>query len=101
MGHPGSSLQILRFTLRQPEGFSGVQEFAPDVGTVVQSHPDMSRRPKRRYWFRFCRQRQVQQRGDLFVPALFKKLWSKLLMASAVEAIAEKQKDKKFEPATA
>jgi hypothetical protein len=33
--------------------------------------------------------------------ALFKKLWPKLLMASAVEAIAEKQKDKKFVPTTA
>ncbi len=33
--------------------------------------------------------------------ALFKKLWPKLLMASPVEAFAEQQKDKKFEPATA
>jgi hypothetical protein len=31
---------------------------------------------------------------------LFLKLWSKLLNANAVEAIAELQKDKKFEPAT-
>jgi hypothetical protein len=32
---------------------------------------------------------------------LFQKLWPKLLKSSAVEAIAELQKDKKFEPATA
>jgi len=32
--------------------------------------------------------------------ALFKKLWPKLLEASAVEAIAELQKDKPFEPAS-
>ncbi len=32
--------------------------------------------------------------------ALFKKLWPKLLMASAVEAVAEQVKDKKWEPAT-
>lgn len=31
--------------------------------------------------------------------ALFKKLWPKLLKATAVEAVAEKQKDKKFEQA--
>jgi hypothetical protein len=33
--------------------------------------------------------------------ALFRKLWPKLLKASAVEAVAQVQKDKKFEPATA
>ena len=32
---------------------------------------------------------------------LFRKLWPKLLKASAIEAIAELQRDKKFEPATA
>jgi hypothetical protein len=32
--------------------------------------------------------------------ALFKKLWPKLLKGSAVEAVAELQKDKRFEPAT-
>ena len=32
---------------------------------------------------------------------LFKKLWPKLLKASAVEAVAEMKKDQKFEPATA
>ncbi len=32
---------------------------------------------------------------------LFKKLWPKLLKANAIEAIAELQKDLKFEPATA
>jgi hypothetical protein len=33
--------------------------------------------------------------------ALFRKLWPKLLNASAVDALAEWDKDKKFEPATA
>jgi hypothetical protein len=33
--------------------------------------------------------------------ALFKKLWPKLLKANAIEAIAELQRDNKFEPATA
>ncbi|MCM3904676.1 MAG: hypothetical protein ND866_23510 [Pyrinomonadaceae bacterium] len=33
--------------------------------------------------------------------ALFKKLWPKLLKANAIEAIAELEKDSKFEPATA
>jgi hypothetical protein len=33
--------------------------------------------------------------------ALFRKLWPKLLKASAIEAIAELQKDKEFEPVTA
>ena len=33
--------------------------------------------------------------------ALFRKLWPKLLKASAIEAIAELQKDQKFEPVTA
>ena len=32
---------------------------------------------------------------------LFKKLWPKLLKANAIEAIAELQKDKKFDPSTA
>jgi hypothetical protein len=32
--------------------------------------------------------------------ALFRKLWRKLLEASAIEAIAERRKDKQFEPAT-
>jgi hypothetical protein len=34
-------------------------------------------------------------------PALFKKLWPKLLKASAVEAVAEQKKEAKFEPPTA
>jgi hypothetical protein len=34
-------------------------------------------------------------------PALFKKLWPKLLKASAVEAVAEQKKEAKFEPTTA
>ena len=33
--------------------------------------------------------------------ALFKNFWPKLLKANAIEAIAELQKDAKFEPATA
>lgn len=39
--------------------------------------------------------------ADIYVTRdLFKKLWPKLLKASAVEAVAELQKDKKFKPAT-
>jgi hypothetical protein len=40
--------------------------------------------------------------ADIYASSgLFKKLWPKLLKASAVEAVAELKKDKKFEPATA
>jgi len=40
--------------------------------------------------------------GDIYVSnALFKKVWPVLLKGSAVEAITELQKDKKFEPITA
>jgi hypothetical protein len=40
--------------------------------------------------------------ADIYASSgLFKKLWPKLLKASAVEAVGELTKDKKFEPATA
>jgi hypothetical protein len=40
--------------------------------------------------------------GDTYAsPALFRKLWPKLLHANAVEAVAEARKDRKFTPAAA
>jgi len=44
----------------------------------------------------------VVNSADVYASSeLFKKLWPKLLKANAIEAIAELQKDPKFEPATA
>jgi hypothetical protein len=44
---------------------------------------------------------QVQNADVYGSAALFGKLWPRLLRADAIEAVAELQKDKKFEPATA
>jgi hypothetical protein len=51
--------------------------------------------------FAFAVNGQVNSADVYANSALFRKLWPKLLKASAVEAVAELKKDKKFQPVTA
>ena len=86
-----SSLQL---TLENKKVREAANRFMEKLSSILESQKDA-------IGFAFAINGKFNSAEIYSSHALFQKLWPKLLMASAVEAIAERQKDKKFEPATA
>jgi hypothetical protein len=86
-----SSLQL---TLENKKLQETASQYSKKLSAILDSHKDA-------IGFAFAINGKFNSAEVYSSHTLFKKLWPKLLTASAVEAIAELSKDKKFEPATA
>jgi hypothetical protein len=85
-----SSLQL---TLENKKLQEAASQYSKKLSSILDRHKDA-------IGFAFAINGKFNSAEIYSSHALFKKLWPKLLAASAVEAIAELSKDKKFQPAT-
>jgi len=86
-----SSLQL---TLENKKVQNAANQYVGKLSTILNNQKDA-------IGFAFAINGKFNSAEIYSSHALFQKLWPKLLMASAVEAIAEQQRDKKFEPISA
>lgn len=90
----GESQSSLQLTLEHKKLLEAVEGAMKKLSPIVENHKDV-------IGYVFAINGKVNS-GDVYGnAALFGKLWPKLLKATTVEAVVEREKDKKFEPVTA
>ena len=83
-----SSLQL---ALENKEVQKSADDYVKALSSIVEDKPDV-------IGYVFAINGKVNSADVYASSALFKKLWQKLLKASAIEAVAELRRDQKFEP---
>jgi hypothetical protein len=90
----GESQSSLQLTLEHKKLLEALEGALKKLAPITEKHKDV-------IGYVFAINGKVNS-GDVYGnAALFGKLWPKLLKATAVEAVVEREKDKKFEPVTA
>jgi hypothetical protein len=88
------SASSLQLTLEHKKLKEALEEYLKKLSPIVEDKKDV-------IGYAFAINGKVNSADIYGSSTLFKKLWPKLIKASAVEAVVEVQKDKKFEPVAA
>jgi hypothetical protein len=86
------SASSLQLSLEDKKVQEAIEAYAKELAAVADKDDDV-------IGFAFAINGKVNSADVYASHKLFKKLWPKLLQATAIEAVAELEKDKKFEPA--
>ncbi|HEY1860839.1 MAG TPA: DUF6569 family protein [Gemmataceae bacterium] len=88
----GASASSLQLSLEDKKVQEAAEAYLKDLAEVAGNEDDV-------IGYAFAINGKINSADVYASHALFKKLWPKLLKATAIEAVAELEKDKKFEPA--
>jgi hypothetical protein len=88
----GASASSLQLSLEDKKVQEAAEAYAKELAEVADKDDDV-------IGYAFAINGKVNSADVYASHTLFKKLWPKLLKATAIEAVAELEKDKKFEPA--
>jgi hypothetical protein len=89
----GESESSLQLTLEHKKLLEALDGAMKKLGPITEKHDDV-------IGYAFAINGKVNSADVYGNAGLFKKLWPKLLKATAVESVVEREKDKKFEAAT-